>query len=125
MNKKILVVEDKEIQMEAMTEFLTQNSFDVSTAKNGKEGLDKALSEHPDLILLDIMMPVMGGIETLKELRRDEWGAEVPVILLTNLDDISKIAEGLEENVQDYLIKGDLNMEKLVERINNRLQINK
>lgn len=124
MNKKILIVEDEETQIVAMSESLTKNGFEVLVASNGKEGLDKALKEHPDLILLDIVMPIMSGMEMLKELRKDEWGVSVPVILLTNVDDIEKVAEGLGEDVLDYIIKSDLNIDKVVERINNKLKIN-
>lgn len=123
MSKRILIVEDEEILMEAMAESLTKNGFEVLRAVNGKEGLDKALGEHPDLTLLDIMMPVMGGMDMLKELRKDEWGASAPVILLTNVEDDTKVLEGLEEGVHDYMIKAHWDTEKVVERIRKKLEM--
>lgn len=122
MSKKILIVEDEETQIEAMSESLAKNGFVILKAANGKEGLDKALSEHPDLILLDIKMPIMGGMEMLKELRKDEWGADAAVILLTNVDDANTIAEGLGEDVQDYIVKSNWDIEKIVERVNDKFK---
>lgn len=119
--KKILIVDDEESIVEALNSHLKGEGFDVITAKNGKEGLDMALKEHPDLILLDIMMPVMNGIEMFKELRKDEWGKTAQIILLTILDDLQKMNEAIEHNISDYLMKPDWKMEDVSKRIKEKL----
>ncbi len=72
--KKILVVEDDVPELNALRDKFTREGFSILTAKNGEEGLAIALREHPDLILLDIIMPVMDGITMLVKLREDSWG---------------------------------------------------
>lgn len=96
--------------------------FDVLESADGKVGLETALSKHPDLILLDIVMPVMDGMSMLKELRQDEWGKDVPVILLTNLSDEKKVAEAMQHNVFDYLVKADWNIGDVVKKVRDRLK---
>src|SRR5260221_3164675 len=83
--RKILVIEDEAPMREAIGDTLTENHFVLLTADNGKDGLEIALREHPDLILLDIFMPKMDGLSLLETLRNDAWGHDVPVIILTIL----------------------------------------
>ncbi len=87
---KILIVEDDLDLLEVLRKKFTLEKFQVSQAPDGKIGLEEALRNHPDLILLDILMPVMDGMTMLGKLREDSWGKEVPVILLTNLSDEKK-----------------------------------
>jgi len=72
--KKILVIEDEKPMLDAVADTLKQHNFAVITADNGKDGLDTALREHPDLMLLDIFMPKMDGLTMLETLRNDPWG---------------------------------------------------
>lgn len=118
--KKILIVEDEIALLEALTEKLKQD-FEVLQAKNGQEGLQQALNLHPDLILLDIIMPVMDGMTMLTKLRSDEWGKSVPVIVLTNLSDEQKVTECLQQGVYDYLVKSGWTLEDLTKKIKDRL----
>lgn len=104
-----------------MRDKLSREGFIVVRTKNGEEGLSAALSGHPDLILLDILMPKMDGITMLKELRKNEWGKNVQVILLTNLSDVENISEALNNNVTDYLIKSDWNIKEVISRIKEKL----
>jgi len=114
MPKKILIVEDEEAVSDILTDRLAKEGFETLTAKNGKEGLESALKEHPDLILLDIVMPVMDGMTMLGELREDEWGRTVSVIVLTNLSDDEKISEAVGQGIYDYLIKTDWKIEDVI-----------
>lgn len=120
-NKKILIVEDDEVFLNALRDRLSAESFEVLGAKNGKDGLDLALKSHPDIILLDILMPVMGGLEMITELRKDKWGKDVKVVILTNLNNDSKIADFLEKGAYDYFIKADLSLNEVVKRVKERL----
>lgn len=125
MGKTILVVEDESHLLSALVDNFTREGFSVVQAKNGEEGLAVALKEHPDLILLDIVMPVMDGMTMLKKLREtDEWGKQVPVILLTNL---TSDHEGRMRDITDlepayYLVKTDWEMTDVVDKVRDRLE---
>lgn len=120
--KKILIVEDEQSLRRAMAEKLTKEKFKALTAADGQEGLEIALKEKPDLILLDILMPVMDGIAMLKKLRQDSWGASVAVIMLTNLSEAEKTAEALDYGVHDYLVKSDWKMGDIILKIREKLK---
>lgn len=90
-------------------------------AKNGEEALASALNEHPDLILLDLLMPVMDGITMLKKLREDAWGKEAKVMVLTNLGEEAKLKESKALGVVDYLVKADWKIEDVVQKIKNQI----
>jgi CheY-like chemotaxis protein len=121
--KKILVVEDVKCLMEAMAAGLLESGFTVLRASNGKEGLEVALREHPDLILLDVIMPVMDGTEMLKRLRKDQWGKSANVVFLTVLNDLSNIQAAIEGDVANYLMKQDWKIEDIVARVRQMLKM--
>ncbi len=124
LNKKILIVEDEAPLRNAVTDILTFEGFTVFQAKNGQEGLDLALKEQPDLILLDLMMPIMDGLTMLEKLRQDaEFGKNAAVILLTNINDPEKVAMATEAGSYDFLVKSDWNIEDVVKKIKGRLGI--
>ncbi|HSW97818.1 MAG TPA: response regulator [Candidatus Saccharimonadales bacterium] len=112
--KKILIIEDEPALRHAVTTKLEYENFLVLQASDGQDGLQVALKEHPDIILLDIIMPVMDGLEVLKKLSEDAWGKKVPVVLLTNLSDELKVTERFPGNVVKYLVKSDVNLEDIV-----------
>ena len=124
LGKKILIVEDEAPLRNAISDILTFEGFTVFQAKNGQEGLDIALKEHPDLTLLDLMMPVMDGLTMLERLRQaDAWGKNAPVILLTNINDPDKVAKATEAGTYDFLVKSDWNIEDVVRKIKGKLGI--
>lgn len=117
MEKKILIVEDEPDIREAMAEAIAQAGFTVSVAENGATGLKVAQAERPDLILLDIIMPIMDGHEFLKRLRLDPWGRNAKVIMLTSMDDVRNIANAHEGAIEDYLIKAHSSLEEIVHKV--------
>lgn len=121
-NKKILIVEDDATLLLALADSLTQTGFEIIKARDGEEGLTAALCDHPDLILLDIVMPKMDGITMLKRVREDAWGKDVKVIMLTNLSDNEKIAEAIAQRSQDYLVKSDWKIDDVVAMIREKLK---
>ena len=121
--KKILIVEDEKPMLKAIEDKLTREGFAVSSAENGREGLDKAISERPDLILLDLIMPEVDGMSMLKKLREDEWGRDVPVIVLTNVYEIDKMSEAVTLSTSGYLIKTDWKLEEVVGKIRQVLKL--
>ncbi len=100
---RILVVEDELHLAEALTQILKKNNYTVDTVNDGEAGLDNALSNIYDLLILDIMLPKMDGISILKEIRKEGLG--VPVILLTAKGEISDKVIGLDSGADDYLPK--------------------
>ncbi|OGI26051.1 MAG: hypothetical protein A3J76_05605 [Candidatus Moranbacteria bacterium RBG_13_45_13] len=124
-NKKtILIVEDEISMLNALRDKFTREGFEVLEAKNGEEGLEIALRDHPDLILLDIVMPKMDGMTMLKRIRADAWGKDVKVIILTNLSDNEKTAAALAQGSYDYLVKSDWKIEDVVAKVKERLGVN-
>lgn len=120
----ILIVEDDLPVLNALVDKLTREGFKVLQAKDGEEGLMVADREHPDLILLDILMPKMDGLTAMKKLRAESaWGKHVPIILLTNLSpDEEKINASIAENEPAYyFVKTNLSMSDLVEKIKERI----
>ncbi len=124
LNKKVLIVEDEAPLRNAVSDILSFEGFTVFQGKNGQEGLDLAIQEHPDLILLDLMMPIMDGLTMLEKLRQDqEYGKNAAVILLTNINDPEKVAQATEAGSYDFLVKSDWNIEDVVKKIKLRLGI--
>jgi DNA-binding response OmpR family regulator len=127
-NKKvlILVVEDEKIIATTLEEKLSGEGFEVLKAFDGIEGFTLAMNEHPNLILLDLLMPKMDGMTMLKELRKDDWGKTVPVIILTNLsatdEERNKDITKLEPSY--YFMKTDKTLEEIVEKAKEILDIN-
>lgn len=119
--KTILIVEDEVSLRLALKTKLLKEGFDVLDAADGEEGLQIALEDHPDLILLDIIMPVMDGMTMLGKLREDAWGKDARVIMLTNLTDEERALDAREHGTFDYLIKSDWKIEDLVKKIQERL----
>ena len=120
--KTILVVEDEPKLLKAISDKLTREGFNTLVAKNGEEGVKIALSEKPDLILLDIIMPVMDGITALNQIRNDAWGEKVPIMMLTNLSGGVEVAKCLQSGVHDYLVKSDWTLKDVIKEINKRLE---
>lgn len=117
MEKRILIVEDEPDIREAMAEALTQENFTVFTASNGKDGLTQALKEKPDLILLDIVMPIMNGHEMLSKLRNDPWGNTAKVIMLTSMDDVKNIGHAHEGSITDYVVKAHNSLDEIISKV--------
>ena len=118
----ILVIDDDSELRAVLQEALTDASFEVETADNGQVGLEKALLIKPNLILLDLVMPVMDGWEFLERLHQDEWGKTAQIIILTNADDIDSLSRAIEGRGYEYLVKTDWKIGDVVERVRDRLK---
>jgi DNA-binding response OmpR family regulator len=116
--KKILLVEDDPMVVRMYQRKFEFEGFKVTLAFNGEEGLEAIKKEVPDIILLDIMMPKMNGIETLKTIRADEKYKKVPIIILTNLGDRPEDVQKCKElGATDYMVKANLQLKDLIEKI--------
>jgi len=112
----ILVVDDETDLLDLIEYNLKKEGFAVLKAENGKEGIAVAKEHHPDLILLDIMMPKMDGMETVEEIRKDEQLRKIPVIFLTARSDEKTEVEGLNKGGDDFITK-PISTTKLISRI--------
>ena len=101
----ILIVDDTPANIAILAEFLEDFGFDVIVAQNGREGLQRAQFAHPDLILLDVMMPEIDGLETCRLLKTTEETADIPVIFMTALSDTKDKVAGFEVGGVDYIVK--------------------
>ncbi|MCB9811140.1 response regulator [Candidatus Nomurabacteria bacterium] len=117
MDKRILIIEDEPDIREAMAEAITQAGYEALTAENGQVGLEMALAERPDIILLDIIMPIMDGHQMLAKLRIHPWGKSVKVIMLTSMDDVKNIGMAHEGSITDYIIKAHSSLDEIVSKV--------
>jgi CheY-like chemotaxis protein len=119
--KKILIVEDEEPLRRAIIDTLTHEGFVALEAKDGQEGIAQATAHIPDLILMDILMPNMDGRAALKEIRENSSTKDIPVIMLTNMSDMSYVAEVTAYPKVDYLVKSDWSITDVLEKIRQML----
>ena len=122
MAKTILIVEDEKTLFEALSVKLEEAGYKIVEAKDGKEGLEIALKIKPDLLLVDILMPIMDGITMINKLKEDEWGKNVPMIILTNFSDEEKMRQAELAGVHDYMVKSDWKLSDLVDKVNEKLK---
>ena len=113
------MVEDEKSLRDAIVGVLHRNNFLSLEAENGKEGVKLALSKHPNVILLDLLMPIMDGMTALKKIRADSWGVNVPVIILTNLsaNNDRLVDDVVTQRPMNYLIKSDWKLSDVVRKI--------
>ena len=119
---KILVVDDVMSNVLLLKILLTNEQFQVITCSNGNSCLELARTEHPDLILLDVMMPDISGFDTCSELRKDEETKDIPVIFLTALNNPADLVHGFQVGGNDFLTK-PFNKEELVMRVMHQISL--
>lgn len=115
---KILLIEDDPMVVKMYKRKMDMEGFAVTLAFNGEEGLAAVKNDRPDLILLDIMMPKMNGIDTLKALKADPSFKEIPVVILTNLGDRAEDIQKCKElGAEDYWVKANMPLNEITEKI--------
>lgn len=119
--KKILIVEDDKSVSDALKIKLKEEGFAVDRVENGIECLKYLEVQYPDLILLDVVMPGLDGIEILKRVKEKKDTKEIVVVILTNSDSDEKVAEAVLHNAQGYLLKTDQTLESIVEYVKSKL----
>jgi DNA-binding response OmpR family regulator len=103
--KKILLVDDSSTVLLMERMILSKSEYEVVTAKDGQEGVEKARSERPDLILMDVVMPRMDGFEACRRLREQEDTAAIPVIMVTTRGELASVETGYASGCNDYVTK--------------------
>ncbi|MCK5095739.1 MAG: response regulator [Candidatus Pacebacteria bacterium] len=122
--KKILIIDDDKIFLKIFRDTFSKSyadKYEVVSAEDGEEGLLKVGEEHPDLIVLDIKMPKMDGLEFLRALKEKNGESQTPVLISSNFSDNEKISEGLELGVKGYVVKSDYSLDGIIARIEDIL----
>ena len=113
---KILVVDDSPTERHVLVELLTRKGYQVLTAESGEEGIEKAKSEQPDLVLMDVVLPGLNGYQATRTLTRDDATKHIPVIVCTSKGQETDKIWGLRQGAQDYMVK-PINPEELLAKI--------
>src|SRR5215472_17014228 len=113
---KILIVDDDPLNVDYLEQELEDLGYTTVSARNGREALEKVTLEAPDLILLDVMMPVMDGLTACRILKEDDETRLIPIVILTALDGFDDRIKGIESGADDFLIK-PVNQRELLARI--------
>lgn len=116
---KIILIEDDEILAKVLSEELRDAGFEVATAFDGEAGLELIRSQHPDLVLLDLIMPKLNGFEVLATLKKSPETKDIPVIILTVVNADEDIMKGLQLGAHDFIIKSQHAVVEIVEKIKN------
>lgn len=122
--EKILLIEDEELIIRLLSKKLAAIGYDVSLAMNGEEGLEKIKQVVPDLILLDIVMPRMGGFEVMAEMKKDEKIANIPVIIISNSGQPLELEKAKELGAADWLVKTEFDPKEVAEKIQKYINKN-
>lgn len=117
MSKVVLLVEDNDFIRNMYQLKLSKAGLTVEEAVDGKQALEKIAAKKPDLVLLDMMMPNMSGIDVLKQLNKDKLIPDLPVIVLTNIMNSQAITEARDLGARDYIIKTDLTPSQVIDKL--------
>jgi len=120
--KTILFIEDEHALQLTFKDILGNEQYNVISAFDGEEGLRLAEEKSPDLILLDLILPKKGGIEVLKEIKEREKTKDIPVIVLTNLEDLKKVEKALSLGAKTYLVKANYSLEEVVDKVKKNIK---
>jgi len=120
--KKILFIEDESALQKTFRDVLEKEGYEMISALDGESGLRLAKTQKPDLILLDLILPKKDGFDVLKELKENEATKEIPVIVLTNLEEIESIEKAIELGATTYLVKAQYTLEEVIQKVKKALE---
>lgn len=121
MPKKILIVEDEEIILNLLQKKLSQEGYEVLVAENGEKGLRLMREAKPDLVLLDIIMPKIGGFEVMEEMQKDQELKNIPVIVVSNSGQPVELDKAQSLGAKDWLIKTEFDPKEVIEKVKRQL----
>ncbi len=116
----ILIVDDSPTEVHVFKSMLQNNDIEVSVAKNGEEGIEKAIASRPDCILMDVVMPGKNGFQATRDLSRNPATSTIPVIIITTKDQETDKIWGMRQGAKDYIVKPAKERD-LIDRINKVL----
>lgn len=118
---KVLIIDDSKDLAKALSDVLIYKGFETLAAHSGTEGLNTALSEHPDIILLDLRMPDIDGFEVMRRLRADDWGKNAKIMILTATSTHEKVPEDIVIDKSDFLMKTQWGLENISTKVTEKL----
>ncbi len=118
--KKIALIEDDKILSDSVYSGFKEAGFEVVRAFDGEEGLKLVETEKPDLVLLDILLPKLNGLQVAKQLKSNPSTKAIPIIILSVLDQSTSVAEALDSGVYEYIAKGDFKVEEIVAKVKEK-----
>lgn len=121
MAKKILFIEDEELILELLQKKLSDEGYEVSIARDGVEGLKVMREVNPDLVLLDIIMPKMGGFEVMEEMNKDPELKKIPIIIISNSGQPVELDRAKKLGVRDWLIKTEFDPQEVIDKVRRQL----
>ena len=121
MGMTVLIVEDDASMLAILASRIADEGYTVLKAQDGQQGLTRAMNEHPDLILLDLLLPKLSGLELLNALRADERGKQIPAIILTNLNENDAIYKSVALRSTAYFIKSDSSLDHIAAEVRAKL----
>ena len=119
---QILIVDDSPTEIHVLKSMLEKHGFEVETAENGTEGIERAKELKPDLILMDVVMPGLNGFQATRQLTRDAETAAIPVLIVTTKDQETDRVWGMRQGAKDYLTK-PVTEKSLLDKINATLAV--
>jgi len=121
--KTILIAEDEEAMLDALASKFEKKGFKVIRAHDGEEGYTLAMKEKPALLILDIIMPKMNGMDLMEKVRQDDhWGSDVPIVMLTNISDPENVSRAAMSHVYDFLVKTDWRLDDVAKLVEEKLE---
>ena len=121
MKKKILIIEDEVYLLEMYKMKFELEGYKVLIARDGQKGIESAVSGKPDIILLDLVMPIKDGYQVLEELKEKDETKKIPVLILSNLGQADEIKKGINDGADKYLIKANMTPNQLVKEVKDAL----
>jgi|SRR3989344_617637 len=123
MAKKILLIEDEDILIGLLQKKLAKEGYEIKLARDGRAGMDMMRKNKPDLILLDIVMPRMGGLEVMEEMRNDKELKNIPIIIISNSGQPVELDKAKALGVKDWLIKTEFDLQEVVEKVKKQIGV--
>jgi DNA-binding response OmpR family regulator len=121
MPKKILIIEDEELLADLLQKKLAISGYQIFLEKDGERGLSAMRELRPDLVLLDILMPKMDGLEVLARIRKEDDLRKIPVIVISNSGQPVEISKIKELGVKDWLVKTDFNLQEIMQKVRKQI----
>ena len=119
----LLIVEDEMMLAQMYSSKLKKEGFEVHVAHNGREGIAKMRSEHPNLVLMDVLMPDIDGLQALRQVKADSQTKDIPVLILTNMSDDNYAKQAIKDGANDYIVKAETTPEQVVQTIKGILKL--
>lgn len=120
--KRVLVIEDESALLFALKAELSHEGYSVDAALSGEEGINKAITGMPDIIVLDLMLPEMSGFDVMERLNADEHTKNIPVLVVSNLADTEHVERGKQMGAVDYLVKTEHSLEKITQLLKKAIE---